>query len=123
MKHSETPIEKIQCNLPVANALQRHQLGMSSGDHLIVCSRGGPPRCKYAHDQWTPDSHKKAPVKEQKEMKNKSTTETNTRQNKTKKSNFKVEKKIGKKPKNPLTAPSDTQERAQRRNSECAHTM
>jgi hypothetical protein len=124
MKHSETPIEKIQCNLPVANALQRHQLGMSSGDHLIVCSRGGPPRCKYAHDQWTPDSHKKAPVKEQKEMKNKSTTETNTGQNKTKqKSNNKVEKKNRKKTKTLLTAPSNTQERAQRKNSECARTM
>ena len=97
MKHSETPIEKIQCNLPVANALQRHQLGMSPADHSVVCSRGGPPRCKYAHDQWTPDSHKKALEKEQKEMKNKSTTETNTRQNKTKKSNFKVEKKNRKK--------------------------
>ena len=96
---------------------------MSPADHSVVCSRGGPPRCKYAHDQWTPDSHKKALEKEQKEMKNKSTTETNTRQNKTKKSNFKAEKKNRKKVKNLLTAPSDTQERAQRRNSECARTM
>ena len=82
MRHSETPIERIQCNLPVATELQMHQLGMSSCDHLVVCSRGGPTRCKYAHDQWTPGSHKKALEKEQEEMKNKSTTETNTRQKK-----------------------------------------
>ena len=71
MKHSETPIEKIPCNLPVATEMQRLQLGMSPCDHLIVCARGGPPRCKYSHDQWTPESHKTALAKEQEEWRKK----------------------------------------------------
>ena len=71
MKHSETPIEKIPCNLPVATEMQRLQLGMSPCDHLNVCARGGPPRCKYSHDQWTPESHKTALAKEQEEWRKK----------------------------------------------------
>ena len=112
MAHTATPIETIPCNLPQATEEQRRLLGMSSCEPQIVCARGGPSRCKYNHAEWNAESYGKALKKDQEELK---------RRCEKKRQDGLREK--SQKAKNSMTAPQDTQEKAQRRNLGCAHSM